>query len=405
MKKYISIFALIVGAGLPVSAAQHNWAQRVLTSVNAHPVISEATHELESSKYFSQAMAQPIFNPELEVSVEQEGSVTNYQLGISSQLDWWDTSTMLGELGRIEYTVAELDLALIRNELLAEFITAQLEVKIADQALVLASEQVELSLAMLSLAVRQLNAGQANDADVADAKASLANAMVEEIEVQNAAIEAHQVLANMRANNADVDLIPADFWQPVPIIRSPESLPAVKQAHLLWLASKQQAQVARYENKSTPSVGIGAGKQDGENIITLNVSMPLQIRNNYADANNGFAAQSMAAEMAMKNVMLSAKNELNATEEKLVQTRKRYQQWKAISNNDFDKQIDTLRGRYTSGDLSMSAYQNQIQQLHEGKRAELALEAAFKQTHIDYLRATAQLPALLNTLANKRANQ
>ena len=404
MKKYISIFALIVGAGLPVSAAQQNWAQRVLTSVNAHPVVNEATLELKSSKYFSQAMAQPLFNPELEASVEQEGSVTNYQVGIASQLDWWDTSSMLGELGRIEYAVAELNLQLMRNELLAEFIMALVDVKIADQALQLASEQVELDLAMLSLATRQLDAGQANDADVANAKASLVNSMVQEIELQNAAIEAHQVLANMRVNGDELQRIPADFWQSVSRVTSSTSLPAVKQAHLLWLASKQQAQVAQYENKSTPSVGIGVGKQDGENIVTLNVSMPLQIRNNYADANNGYATQSLAAEVAMQNVMQSTNNELSASEQKLTQIRKRYQQWIALSKNDFDQQIETLRGRYTSGDLSMSAYQEQIQQLHEGKRAELELELAFKRAHIDYLRVTAQLPAVLNALANKSAS-
>lgn len=46
----------------------------------------------------------------------------------------------------------------------------------------------------------------------------------------------------------------------------------------------------------------------------------------------------------------------------------------------------------------MAAYQNQITQLRQGKRAALALEAAFKESHLTWLQVTATLPSLLTAM-------
>lgn len=176
------------------------------------------------------------------------------------------------------------------------------------------------------------------------------------------------------------------------------ALPQSQVARFSWLVAKQQAANERQGNKPVPVIGLGAGKQAGEGLVSLNVSVPLQWRNDFSDANAAANEQALSAELMFKNTLQAQKSAVSLAYRNALQHRQRFQRWQQLSAGQLDQQFSVLQSRYAQGDLSMADYQNQITQLRQGKRAALALETAFKESHLTWLQVTATLPSLLTAM-------
>ena len=408
MQKRVTTAARVVAACAfmvvyPSASANESadWASMTLGTINENPQLQAQQRAVSANRYGRKAASRPLFNPELQTSLEREGEETNYQIGLSSQIDWWDVKQTRTDVAEAQFSLAEAELSALTNQLLARLVDAQLNGYLARKALALASEQVSRDYAMLSLSERQLAAGEIAQTDVAIAKAILADSLVWEGEASFAVLQAEQTLEQLGAGDMGFPAIPDAVWQDEPALLPVSDIMALPQsqvARFSWLVAKQQAANERQGNKPVPVIGLGAGKQAGEGLVSLNVSVPLQWRNDFSDANAAANEQALSAELMFKNTLQAQQSAVSLAYRNALQHRQRFQRWQQLSAGQLDQQFSVLQSRYAQGDLSMAAYQNQITQLRQGKRAALALEAAFKESHLTWLQVTATLPSLLTAM-------
>ena len=287
MKQRTCCAVLLAVLTLPSLASEQPWAQWLITTVERHPVMRAYHYDTRAGEYNAAAMAKPIFNPSLDTSVEKEGDETNFQIGLSSNIDWWDVRAAQTELGRLHAEQSTLAVTIATNDLLAQILNAQISVELGRQAYELARMQVEQDLRLLTLTEQQLAAGEINETELAMAKSVVAQGMVAENEQLGEWLNAQKLLRTLAGDQAENVVIDNAFWLGKVAVPTPEqllALPIVKQARLAWLASTATADQQQVANKPVPTIGFGVGRQAGESLVSLNVSVPIQFRNDYSEA-------------------------------------------------------------------------------------------------------------------------
>lgn len=394
MKSNIFGAALFIALSLPLQAQEQSWARWLMTTVEQHPVMQAYQHELSASDYAAAAAAKPLFNPSLETSIEREGDTNNYQVGLSTDIDWWnvqDSQSRVGELFRQQSVLA---VTIATNDLLAKIVTAQTNVALGQQAFELARMQVEQDLALLALTEQQLAAGEISNTELAMAKSLVAQGMVTESERLTDWLTARQTLRALAGERAEKMSINGAFWESgLTELTAAQvmDLPVVRQARLEWLTASAQAQQQQTAAKPVPNIGVGVGRQAGESLLSVNLSMPIQWRNNYSEVVNAASERALASEQRFKAQLLNNREAVRNLAERVQQSRQRLVQWQSLHDNEMTEQIAVLQHRYAQGDLSLVDYQWQVQQLRSGKQAELTLQRNFQLTYIAYLQVTAQL--------------
>lgn len=402
MKIHMLTAGMLLTLGLPVHASQQlSWAGWLMQSVEQHPTMQAYNHLQTSSELSALGMAKPLYNPSLNTSIEQEGSDTNFQIGLSSDIDWWDMKATRTELGNLSAQQARVDKTIITNDLLADIMTAQVQTALGEEAYELAKLQVEQDLKVLQLTRDQLSAGEVNRTEVAMAKAVVGQGMVLENERLSEWLGAQQSLRELAGERAQSYTIDHAFWGSsiastagVDVIKLPE----VQRSRLNWLEAKQEADRQVQANKPVPNLGVGVGKQAGESIISLNVSVPIQWRNDYREVNEAAREAALASEQQLHAKMLSAQEKLRSLRLQFRQTQQRYEQWRDLHENYLSEEITVLQNRYAQGDLSMADYQWQVQQLRAGMQAGLTLKQNYQITFIAYLHTTGRLAAYVLSL-------
>lgn len=404
MKHQMCCAVLLAALSLPSMASEQAWAQWLITTVERHPVMRAYQYDKSAAEYNATAMAQPLYNPSLDTSVEREGSEINFQIGLSSNIDWWEVRSSQAELGRLQAEQSALAATIATNDLLAQILSAQISVELGRQAYELARMQVEQDLRLLELTEEQLAAGEVNRTEVAMAKSVVAQGMVAENEQLSEWLSAQKQLRTLAGDRAEKIAIDNAFWQGKVVVPKPEqllALPVVKQARLAWLASTATADQQQVANKPVPTVGFGVGRQAGESLVSVNVSVPIQFRNDYSEALRASRELALASEQRLHAQLRETQEAVRNLAERLQQTRQRFLQWQQLHDNEMTLQVEVLQQRYAQGDLALADYQWQVQQLRNGMQAGLTLQSNYQQTYVAYLHVTAMLTPHISSLISQ----
>ena len=401
MKLQLCGAALMTALSFPVIAGEQPWANWLMSTVERHPIMQAYQYENSAAKYQAQALTKPIYNPSLDTSMEREGSETNFQIGLSSDIDWWGVREAQSEVGRLQAEQRALAVQIATNDLLAQILNAQIDVQLGQQGYELARMQVEQDLRLLRLTEQQLAAGEVNRTELAMAKSVVAQGMVAENERLSAWLSAQKTLRTLAGEQAaDVTVNQAFFAAQLraPAPQQLLALPAVKQARLEWLAATASANQQQTANKPVPNVGFGVGRQAGESLLSVNVSVPIQFRNNFSEVALAARELALASEERLHAQLRDTREAVRNLAEQLQQTRLRFELWQALHDNEMTEQVDVLQQRYAQGDLSLADYQWQVQQLRDGMQAGLTLQKNFQQTYVAYLHITAGLADVVSSL-------
>ena len=404
MKHQIRYAVLLTALSLPLQASEQPWAQWLLSTVERHPVMRAYQYDTRAAEYNAAAMAKPLYNPSLDTSVEREGSETNFQIGLSSDIDWWDVRASQTELGQLQAEQSALAVTIASNDLLAQILSAQISVQLGRQAYELARMQVEQDLRLLKLTEDQLAAGEVNRTELAMAKSVVVQGMVAENERLGEWLSAQKSLRTLAGEQAEKVAIDDAFWQGQVVVPKPEqllALPTVKQARLDWLAATASADQQQTASKPVPSVGFGVGRQAGESIVSLNLSVPIQFRNDFSEAVSASRELALASEQRLHAQLRDTREAVRNLAQRLQQTRQRFIQWQQLHDNEMTRQVEVLQQRYAQGDLTLSDYQWQVQQLRDGLQAGLTLQSNYQQTYVAYLHVTAMLAPRISSLISQ----
>lgn len=388
--------SLLIHTGLV--NAQPSQAEWIRYQILNHPGAVAARETMNADVFRAEALQQPVFNPGLHVNYEKEGESDNYSIGVSQTLDLHNIEDAQNLQGNLLRVAAEQEYRTFIQHHIADSLLAIVKYQAAHKRFLLAQEQEKQLNTLVRLVRQRQNTGDLGKIDVELALLSLASRLSQTAE----SIAAYRVAeSELRQRLPD--------WDGQPLMRREEiwkgfrfsddqvidELPGVIRARAAWQYQQKNAEASVRTSGAAPEITLNAGKNGGESVAGLSVSLPLNIRNNYKAAHSASQKESLAAEAEYRAIRMRAENDVKTSTVIAVQYRKQYEQWRELAEGRQDVQ-KLLARQWQSGDLSTSQYLQALQQYIDGSLAGIRLTEQYRASVIRWLLSRAETGLLLS---------
>ncbi len=427
MFKIIFIVSLMTGAILStVSAAdisqRFNQNQKVFTQdtsrpsqlsalvdelLMTNPALQAKQARVEASSAQYQADSQALYNPELDVDYENTDTDTS-SIGISQAIDWSDKRGGRKKLAQFRQQQSMAELQLARQSLSAQLLQNLSSYHSAKDKNDLIQLRIELLKEFVSIARKRFQSGDVNQADLSLAHLAFADASMQRSRVASELMSARQSLITLMGKRINqwpglpIALPVIDFQEEQIqsiINRHPEL--SVQSARIESAMAK--VQLRRLEQNADPVIGVRAGRDDSNDLLGFNFSIPLNVRNTYKAEVYVVNAELIESEFESKNLSRQLKSQLISTASRYQLVRKTWMDWQTIGQSSMDKQFNLIRKQWQASEISSTEYFLQLNQTLETRLSAIELRQEFWSAWIDWLEASSGIMQWLN-LNNKTEN-
>jgi len=404
MKPLTLSIALLFSAA---STAQlsNSWQQQVLKSVKNHPLLTAQSATLAAQQARANSKRQALYNPELSTGFEKEGQQNNYQVGISQTLDWWDKGDVLGRSADYEVLTAQLEYDVVFISTLADLLRSLVTHNAAAKQLAFIQQQEQRVYSLISQIKERRKVGDLGQIDSQLALLTLSknfNVTAQTIEsFEQAKMDVNRLLPT---KNTFVYDFPTNFWAlnlNVISMRNVNKHPIVLLAQSKWNEQREQANLTKLMSKGDPTIGLTMGRNGNDNTIGVNLSMPLNVRNNYSNEVISAEQDALSLEVLLQNTVNNQRAGFNKAKNIIAsyQHRLSYQQENDVlfSEKDNERTIALLKKQWKSGDVNTADYLIAMTQVADGWMATIDLKASYQIATIDYLEQSGLLVSYLSS--------
>lgn len=380
-----------------VLAETPGWNAWLASQVQQHPDVLAAREQWLGSNASAEAAEQPLYNPELSTDLERIGEENNYRVGVQQTIDWWDRRGARQQQAGFMRTAAE---ALYRQQVLdktAEALVALVEWRSASRAATIVAGQKKQLDTLLELVEKRRRAGDLGsiDAELTFLSLSQQLAQVAEVEaaLQKAEARVRELLPQWTPERGG---IPEDFWPSQPGSATVQELlrhPAVASAQARWQALKEEAEATRRAARAEPTIGLNAGRDTGENVVGLTLSIPLNVRNNFSFETRVAERTALEAEARFQAVYRKQRFDWQAAQAAWQRYEQQYRRWQDVVLGRVERSAELLERQWRSGDLSTTDYLLALNQRAESLLAGIELEKQARLTLTDVLLQSGRLAA------------
>ncbi|MCT7361172.1 TolC family protein [Thalassolituus pacificus] len=379
------------------------------------PQVKAAAAQQNSRALWTQAAAQPLYNPELQTRLEQEGSNNNYALEISQKIDWWNQrearsqqqQRLQQQAGQqyqqsLQQTTADALAAIVRYQSAQQRDQLMQRLQQQQQTLTQLIEQrrsigdlsaldAELALLAQSSLLADIAASQAELSAAAAQLSALLPDWQQQPQYLNALI---QQLDNSAQQLSQQPLSDEQFRQLA--LSHPQS----ESARLFWLAEQQRAQLSRDSLRAEPTLGVSAGRNGEEDVLGLALSLPLNVRSSYRQAAAAANGEALQAEAEFYVSLQQQQQQLRASHSRVQAYRRQVKQWQTLMSDGGQRSAQLLQQQWRNGDLSTSAYIQASAQWAASLQAGIELTTDYRQAQIQWLSDSQNIRRFLSAAAN-----
>lgn len=374
-----------------------NWNAWLTTQIRQHPDVVAAREQWLSANAGTDAMEQPLYNPELSTELERSGDDGNYRVGVQQTIDWWDKRQARKQQANYLRTAAKSQYQQVVLNKTSEALIALAEWQAARKAQELIEEQQAQLDALLSLVEKRKKAGDLGGIDAELTFLSLSTQLTEVAEVeanlQKAQANAQELLAEWEPITGG---IPSIFWMQQVLDVSDQdlqNLPLVASAKANWHALSEAAEAAQLSAKAEPTIGINAGRDGDESVVGLSFSIPLHVRNNYSAESRTAVKTALEAEAKYRALLRKQRFEWQAALAAWKRFNNQYQRWQSRVQKRVKNSETLLKRQWTSGDLSTAEYLLALNQRAGSLLAGIEME---KQTRLEFIEVLLKSGRLTN---------
>jgi len=374
------------------------WRAALQAVWSASPEIAAARAELEAARARAAAAAQPLYNPELSLEVEN-ADVKRRVIGIGLPLDLSGKRRVRGAQGDAKLRAAEASFAVARQALAVRWLKATTTATLASRQSELGRQRVQLMQRFDELAERRLKVG-----DLSSPERDLAALALGEAQMQQAALEgdaagaraAVLAIAGVDATEklppTPSDLPPdADAIAPKPL----QELPTLIGAHAELAAAEAGVGVAQRARLPDPVLSLAGGEvRSGhvrDNVIGVSVSIPLPVRNSGGAEVQAARAEANAASAGLRVEERQARARLAESKARYTALRTAAGAFRNGRAAAYEDRTTLLEKLWRAGEIGTSDYLVQLKQSLDTALSGCELESRVWQAWFDYLAAAGRL--------------
>ena len=376
--------------------------------LSAHTDVQAARASAAAAEAASDGAAQPLFNPELEISSERTDISTN-TVGVTQTLDWHDKGAARARVAELELVTARADARLAEYDTAAATLLALARFHSARETAVLRDEQAQLLQRVAELADQRLSAGDIGQAETDFIHVGAEQAANAAVDAQAALVEAQAALSVATQSQRTEWPMPPPAFQvdDLPVraelaaLEQPElspaalamldTLPRVASARARADASEALVRVAAKERRADPTLGLTLGREDEENLVGVSISIPLYVRNTYAAVERRAHAEAAAVQAELERARKAARIEWLQAASRFRLAATTWQRSHDAKHRTVSEQLDTLERQWRAGDLTTSDYWQQSGEYLGAQIAAIDIRARAWEAWIQWLAASGKL--------------
>ncbi len=396
ISRYLVATSLIVVA-ISVSAIEESqpdflWLKQQIVK---HPQVLAARQSMKASLYQADSLEKATYNPELSTDFGNEGPDRTYTLGINQTIDWTNKRGSRKQQAVFARISAQKNYAFVLQTKMAEALNALINWQAIKNQSQLVTEQENQLENLLEIVKKRTKSGDLGQLDAELAYLSLSQRFGQSARVQAQLRRIEASLGELLPDwNKRKITLSQSQWSHV-IDKTAEKLvddhPAVQAAKAQWEISVFAAEIALKRKKPDPTIGVGAGKLGRDNVLSLSLSIPLYVRNNFSLLYKAADQQAMASEANYHAVRRKQLFAIKASQAALKEYKRRFQKWQNLMQGRDKNSENLLQKQWSIGDISTTEYLLTLQQRTAGLIAGIELEQEYQSALIQLLLDTAQL--------------
>jgi outer membrane protein, heavy metal efflux system len=374
--------------------------QFVQTVVETNPRVQAARAALEASGAFRDAASRPLYNPELFLDAENSDTETR-AVGLSQTLDWGGKRKARTAVAESDRLVVEAEYLAARWAVTVELLDGLAQHQTGMEREALAEARRALMDEFATLAKRRFDAGDLNQVEFALAKLASTDARIQKATAGAALAEARQAVRNLtpRSSPAQWPLLPASMPVLPQTASDPQvlvlALPEVSAVRRQVESADALVELRRRERRPDPTISLAGGQEDGENLVGLNLTVPLFVRNRFDHEVSAAMAERSQAQQIANDVMQRAHARLISAAERYELSRGAWGDWELTGQTSLTSQTEQLQKLWQAGELSTTDYLVQLRQTLDVQESALDLREALWRAWFEWLWASGQVDAWL----------
>ncbi|MBF0583359.1 MAG: TolC family protein [Magnetococcales bacterium] len=341
-----------------------------------HPEIQSANATLQAASARLSGAKLPLYNPEIEVDAERlkenGDSVYTTKIGISQTIDWHGKISSNTRVAEEEVRLYAGKLEEKRFRIIGEIMNALIRYKGIQLVSLLNQKRVDLLRRFLKLSEQRRAAGDVGEAEVFLARVALDKAIMEQAP-RNAELVGLEGKLQRLGGMVPINL--PDFPDRLPILKIDEgdlivlanNHPEVRAALLNNGLFSSRVTAADSNRKVDPKIGLTVGRQDNKDnngtIVSLNLSIPIPIRNDFSSSVMVAQQEKIQAENDFNNTLQQVIGEMDGARKRYQSLYDAWRHWQEGGRTNLDKQLELLERFWKTGEIPSSDYLVQLQQV------------------------------------------
>ncbi|MBP9155874.1 MAG: TolC family protein [Xanthomonadales bacterium] len=380
-------------------AAPNDLADAVRAAWLAHPGATATEQTLIAARARAEAAGRPLYNPELEFAVDDEGDDRTTTAGVGLTLDLFGKRRARAAAGDASLSLAIAEAELRRATFAQAWLKAWADRRAAQHRVQLGAQRVNLVQRFADLAGKQQQVG-----DISSLERDLALLARDETLAEQATLLADAATADeaFRVVGGAPERDDASNSGDVPPALAPDNdrlgnVPEQQIALAQSLQAERRITVAERDRRPDPTVSLRGGQVDlgptSDNVIGLTVSVPLFVRNGYRAEATAARAEHSATSAEQQLVTLQVEARAERARKTYTAVREAWALWSKSPGTDVDTRASLLERLWRAGEISTADFLIQLQQTLDTSLAGADLQGRVWRAYVDALYATGHLNA------------
>lgn len=368
--------------------------------VESNPRVRAARAALDASSAYRDAASRPLYNPQLDLGAEN-GELSVRAVGISQTVDWAGKREARSAIAESDQLVEQSNYLAVRWKVAIELLNGLAQHQTGLERHRLAESRRALMDDFATLAKRRFDAG-----DLSQVEFSLATLAATEARIQTATAgatlaEARQAVRRISPRSAleqwpklpaKMPLLPSVSADPNSLL---SNLPDVLAAQRRVDSATATVTLRERQRRPDPTFSLVGGREGNDDLIGVNVSIPLFVRNRYSNELAAAVAEQNQAQQNAYDAEQRAHARIVSASERYELSRGAWGDWQKTGKVSLANQTEQLRQLWQGGELSTADYLVQLRQTLDVQESVLDLRQALWRAWFEWLAASGQVDTWL----------